>query len=230
MRIFLIEDNPRLSEAIRESLRTAGFEVDTAAEGEAALAAVLHQPYDIVILDLGLPDMDGIDVLRSLRERRNAVPVLVLTARDALSDKIAGLNSGADDYMVKPFETEELIARVRAILRRPGRGLSPVIVLNNLSFDTTNRQTRIGDETVELSRRETDLLEQLVRSVDKIVTKNAIEMRLYSYEEKGSANSIDVLVHRLRKKLLDHAAGIEIHTLRGIGYMMTGSQHDKPAQ
>lgn len=230
MRIFLIEDNRRLSDAIADSLRKSGFDVDTAAEGDAALSVLLYQAYDLVILDLGLPDMDGMDVLKKLREKKNTTPALILTARDSLTDKIAGLNCGADDYMVKPFETEELVARIQAILRRPERALQPTITLNNLAFDTTNRQTRVDNQTVELSRRETDLLEQLVRSVDKIVTKSAVEMRLYSYEERGSSNSIDVLVHRLRKKLIDHAADIEIHTLRGIGYMMTGSRHDKPVQ
>lgn len=230
MRLFLIEDNLRLSEAIADGLRKVGFDVDVAEEGDAALSILRTQSYDMIILDLGLPDMDGLDVLRKLREQRNTVPALILTAKDSLTDKIMGLNSGADDYMVKPFETEELVARIQAILRRPDRALQPVIKLNNLTFDTTNRQTRVDDLTVDLSRRETDLLEQLVRSADKIVTRNSVEVRLYSYEEKGSANSIDVLVHRLRKKLIDHAADIEIHTLRGIGYMMTGRRNDKSAQ
>jgi DNA-binding response OmpR family regulator len=230
MRILLVEDNPRLSEAIAESLGRAGFKVDPVAEGDEALSVTLHQQYDAVVLDLGLPDMDGLEVLKTLRTQKNAVPVLVLTARDALSDKIAGLNQGADDYMVKPFAPEELVARIQALLRRPAQALSPVITLNNLSFDTVSRQAKIGDAMIELSRRETDLLEQLIRSSDKIVTKKVIEMRLYSYEERGSVNSVEVLVHRLRKKLLGHAAEIEIHTLRGIGYMLTGLQDAKPVQ
>src|SRR5262249_55201460 len=134
MRILLAEDNSRLSEAIAESLSKAGFTVDAVAEGEAALLALQGQAYDAAVLDLGLPDMDGMEVLKSLRAGKNVVPVLVLTARDSLSDKIAGLNRGADDYMVKPFATEELVARLRALLRRPAQALSPVLTLNNLSF------------------------------------------------------------------------------------------------
>jgi DNA-binding response OmpR family regulator len=227
MRILLVEDNRPLSEAISESLVKAGFEVDPVHDGDGALAVLRGQQYDLVVLDLGLPDMDGMDVLGRMRAQKNAVPVLVLTARDALTDKIGGLNKGADDYMVKPFEVDELVARLKALLRRPAQQLDATLTLNNLSFDTISRQAQIGAVPVDLSRRETDLLEQLIRCADKIVTKSTIESRLYSYDEKGSGNSVEVLVHRLRKKLLSHAAGIEIHTLRGIGYMMTGMQDDK---
>lgn len=230
MRLLLVEDNPHLSEAIADHLRKAGFEVDSVAEGDEALAVLFQQQYDAVVLDLGLPDMDGMEILQALRNKRNTVPVLILTARDGLSDKISGLNKGADDYMVKPFETEELVARINALLRRPVLALSEIVKLNNLTFNTHNRQAQIGEVTLELSRRETDLLEQLMRSIDKIVTKHTIETRLYSYDEKESANSIDVLVHRLRKKLLSHGAEIEIHTLRGIGYMIAGLRHDTAVQ
>jgi DNA-binding response OmpR family regulator len=223
MRILLVEDNERLSEAIQDSLYKAGFEVDAVFEGEEALSVVRHQPYDAIILDLGLPDIDGLKILEDLRAQKNTVPVLVLTARDALSDKISGLNSGADDYMVKPFEVDELIARIKALLRRPSQAKGTVIKLNNLSFDTINRYAQIEDRVMDLSRRELDLLEQLIHAADKVVTKKSIEQRIYSYGETGSANSVEVLVHRLRKKLADQAADIEIHTLKGIGYMMAGT-------
>ena len=229
MRILLVEDNPRLSEAVNESLAKAGFEVDPVAGGSDALSAVSAQTYDAVVLDLGLPDIDGTEVLRQLREKKNTVPVLVLTARDGLSDKIGGLNQGADDYMVKPFETEELIARIHALLRRPAQALGSVLTLGGISFDCISRQLTIAGATIELSRRETDLLEQLLRSAGKIVTKKAIEMRLYSYEERGSVNSVEVLVHRLRKKLDSQSSGVEIHTLRGIGYMIADKQDANPA-
>jgi len=222
MRILLVEDNIRLSEAIAESFYKNGMEVDAVATGEDALSVVGVQPYDAMVLDLGLPDMDGMDVLQRLRGHNNPLPVLILTARGALSDKVSGLNGGADDYLAKPFEVDELIARVRALLRRPAQAVDSVITLNNLTFDTLNRQTLIGGKTVSLSRRETDLLEQLIRSLDKIVTKRSIELRLYSHGETGSENAVEVLVHRLRKKLIDNTAAIEIHTLKGIGYMMTG--------
>ena len=222
MRILLVEDNIRLSEAIAESFYKNGMEVDAVATGEDALSVVGVQPYDAMVLDLGLPDMEGMDVLQRLRGHNNPLPVLILTARGALSDKVSGLNGGADDYLAKPFEVDELIARVRALLRRPAQAVDSVITLNNLTFDTLNRQTLIGGKTVSLSRRETDLLEQLIRSLDKIVTKRSIELRLYSHGETGSENAVEVLVHRLRKKLIDNTAAIEIHTLKGIGYMMTG--------
>lgn len=229
MRILLVEDNTRLSEAISDSLRKAGFEVDAVAEGEEALTILSLQPYDVIVLDLGLPDMDGMKVLEALRSRGSAVPVLVLTARGALSDKISGLNAGADDYLVKPFELDELIARIRALLRRPTQTTGTVVSLNNLSFDTINRYAQVENEILDLSRREVDLLEQLILSAEKIVTKKSIEQRIYSYGESGSANSVEVLVHRLRKKLIGRAASIEIHTLKGIGYMMTGAgeRHDR---
>ena len=225
MRILLVEDNERLSEAIKESLYKTGFEVDVVAEGEEALSVARQQPYDAIILDLGLPDIDGMKVLESLRDQKNTVPVLVLTARDALSDKISGLNSGADDYMVKPFEVDELIARLKALLRRPSQSIGTAIKLNNLSFDTVNRSVQIEGKIIDQSRRELDLLEQLIHAAEKVVTKKSIEQRIYSYGETGSANSVEVLVHRLRKKLDENAADIEIHTLKGIGYMMTGTEH-----
>lgn len=229
MRIMLVEDNQRLSDAINAALYKAGFVVDAIATGEEALTAVINQNYDTIILDLGLPDMDGMKVLEELRANKNAVPVLILTARGTLSDKVAGLNSGADDYLVKPFDVEELIARLKALLRRPSQTVGSVITINNLSFNTENRQVQIDDKLIGLSRKETDLLELLIRSSEKIVTKKSIEMQIYSYGETGSANSIEVLVHRLRKKLADEAAAIEIHTLHGIGYMITGTQNAKKA-
>ena len=218
-------NNARLADAIRESLYKAGFEVDTVAEGEEALSVVQDLPYDAIILDLGLPDIDGLTVLGALRDQKNTTPVLVLTARDALSDKVAGLNSGADDYMVKPFEVDELIARIKVLIRRQSQAMGTAIKLNNLSFDMIKRYAQIEDTIIDLSRRELDLLEQLIHSANKVVTKKSIEQRIYSYGETGSANSVEVLIHRLRKKLFEHEADIEIHTLKGIGYMMTGTDH-----
>lgn len=229
MRILLVEDNERLADAISENLTAAGFTINHVARGEDALAVTADQQYDAIVLDLGLPDIDGMDVLKALRDKKNAVPVLMLTARDQLSDKIEGLNKGADDYMVKPFETDELIARLNALLRRPAQAVSEIITAGNLSFNTTNRQAMARDKILELSKRETDLLEQLLRSLGKIVSKKSIEMRLYSYDDKGSVNSVEVLVHRLRKKLESYDAGIDIHTLRGIGYMIMDPVSDAPA-
>lgn len=229
MRILLVEDNERLAEAISENLTGAGFAIDHVARGEDALTVTADQQYDAIVLDLGLPDIDGMDVLKALRDKKNAVPVLMLTARDQLSDKIEGLNKGADDYMVKPFETDELIARLNALLRRPVQAVSEIITVGNLSFNTTNRQAMARDKILELSKRETDLLEQMLRSLGKIVSKKSIEMRLYSYDDKGSVNSVEVLVHRLRKKLESYDTGIDIHTLRGIGYMIMDPVNDAAA-
>lgn len=229
MRILLVEDNERLAEAISENLTGAGFAIDHVARGEDALTVTTDQQYDAIVLDLGLPDIDGMDVLKALRDKKNAVPVLMLTARDQLSDKIEGLNKGADDYMVKPFETDELIARLNALLRRPVQAVSEIITVGNLSFNTTNRQAMARDKILELSKRETDLLEQMLRSLGKIVSKKSIEMRLYSYDDKGSVNSVEVLVHRLRKKLESYDTGIDIHTLRGIGYMIMDPVNDAAA-
>lgn len=229
MRILLVEDNERLAEAISENLTGAGFAIDHVARGEDALTVTSDQQYDAIVLDLGLPDIDGMDVLKALRDKKNAVPVLMLTARDQLSDKIEGLNKGADDYMVKPFETDELIARLNALLRRPVQAVSEIITVGNLSFNTTNRQAMARDKILELSKRETDLLEQMLRSLGKIVSKKSIEMRLYSYDDKGSVNSVEVLVHRLRKKLESYDTGIDIHTLRGIGYMIMDPVNDAAA-
>lgn len=225
MRILLVEDNVRLADAILESLYKAGFEVDVVAQGEEALSVLHTQPYDAVVLDLGLPDVDGLQVLKGLRAQNNTVPVLVLTARGKLSDKILGLNSGADDYMVKPFEVDELIARLKALLRRPSQATDMVIRFGGLSFDTVNRHAQIGSRALDLSRRELDLLEQLVCSADRVVTKKSIEQRIYSYGDSGSANSVEVLVHRLRKKLAGKDADIHIHTLKGIGYMLASAEN-----
>ena len=150
MRILLVEDNARLSDAITESLYKSGFEVDAVAEGEDALSAAQGQTYDAVILDLGLPDIDGMTVLGRLRDRKNTVPVLILTARDTLSDKISGLNGGADDYMIKPFEVDELIARVKVLIRRQAGTVGTLVKINNLSFDTVKRFAQIGDDTLAL--------------------------------------------------------------------------------
>ncbi|MDI1226864.1 MAG: response regulator transcription factor [bacterium] len=229
MRILLVEDNERLAEAISENLTAAGFAINHVSRGEDALAVTADQQFDAIVLDLGLPDIDGMDVLKALRDKKNAVPVLMLTARDQLSDKIEGLNKGADDYMVKPFETDELIARLNALLRRPAQAVSEIITVGNLSFNTTNRQAMAREKILELSKRETDLLEQLLRSLGKIVSKKSIEMHLYSYDDKGSVNSVEVLVHRLRKKLESYDAGLDIHTLRGIGYMIMEPGNDAPA-
>lgn len=223
MRILLVEDSQTLSEAIVECLKRASLEADVSASGGDALALLDNHQYGMMILDLGLPDMDGMDLLKQMRANNNPLPVLVLTARNALSSKVAGLESGADDYMVKPFQPEELVARIRALLRRPYQVAGFLLRLSNVSLDINNGQAMVGEKLLALSRRETDLLGQFLRTPDKIVAKKAIETRIYGQDNKGSENAIEVLVHRLRKKLIDHAAEVEIKTLKGIGYMITST-------
>lgn len=220
MRLLLVEDNVRLAEFMRDGLYKAGFELDHVTDAQDAEATLDAQNYDAVVLDLGLPDRDGMGILRNLRHARENIPVLIVTARDGLDDRVRGLNSGADDYLVKPFDIEELTARVHALLRRPGQALGTILEAGNLIFNAETRQLEINGRELDLSRRETDLTEQFMRNINGVLPKASIESRLYSYGEEGSANAVEVLVHRLRRKLEDNNAGVEIHTLRDVGYMM----------
>jgi len=220
MRILLVEDNARLSELIAIGLSRASMTVDrftTARDGSAVLATIR---YDAAILDLGLPDGDGLNVLREARREGVHTPILILTARDGLKDRVGGLNAGADDYLLKPFEMEELIARVHALMRRPGGALGVTLQLGNVIFDSLTREMRIGDEVVLAPRRELDLLEQLMRRAGRVVSKPVLEDALYGFDDEVSSNSIEVAMHRLRKRLAGGGADVEIHTLRGVGYMM----------
>ena len=220
MRILLVEDNARLNELIALGLSQAAMTVDcfaTAQQGAAALATIR---YDAAILDLGLPDGDGLNVLRDARRDGVNTPILILTARDGLEDRVGGLNAGADDYFLKPFDMEELVARVRALMRRPGGALGVLLQLGNVTFDSVAREMRIDNALVLASRRELDLLEQLMRRAGRVVSKSVLEDTLYGFGDEVSSNSIEVAMHRLRKRLLGGGANVEIHTLRGVGYMM----------
>lgn len=222
MHILLIEDHDRLAALIRKGLESAGFTVDTCSEGADGLAAIELSHFGAVILDLGLPDMDGMEVLRKLRTADNSVPVLILTARIGVNERVQGLDAGADDYLTKPFDMNELIARIRALLRRPTSLLGKILNIGNLTFDTGAREISIEGSHVMLSPRETSLLELLIRRGGKVVPKNQLEDNLYGMGETVSSNSLEVLVHRLRKKLQDSGAEVNIHTVRGVGYMLTG--------
>lgn len=226
MRILIVEDNRKLSDLIKYALIKASFDVDQAFTGAEALSALAFSAHDAAILDLGLPDEDGLEVLKKIRAGKNMIPILILTAREKLDDKINGLNQGADDYLVKPFEIKELIARLRALLRRPGTAVEPQIVIGNLTYDTLVRQAMIDGQNLHISKREADVLEQLARSEGRVVTKEKLEKNLYSYGETGSANSVEVIVHRLRKKLANGNAKLQIHTLRGVGYIMAEQASD----
>lgn len=221
MRVLLVEDSERLAAIVAEALGGAGFAVDHVSTAEDAAAAADALSYDAIVLDLGLPDGDGLGVLTGLRRSGRTLPILVLTARDGLDDRVKGLNLGADDYVLKPFEMPELIARLHALLRRPGGVLGAALQSGNVTLDTLGREAAIDGKVVALSRRELSVLEHFMRRAGRVVPKSLLEESLYGYEDCGSANSVEVAVHRLRKKLVEAGADISIHTLRGIGYLLT---------
>lgn len=220
MRILLIEDHVALAELMEKGLAAAGISVDRYGRGDLGLAALEATPYDAVVLDLGLPDRDGLQVLKAARRRGRTVPILILTSRVRVADRVQGLDSGADDYMVKPFAMEELIARLRALMRRPASTLGQVMRAGKISFDVAARHVEIDGTPMPFSPREMDLLEHLMRRVGKVVSKSFLEANLYGAEEDLSSNSLEVLLHRLRKKLLGADAAVTIHTVRGVGYML----------
>lgn len=220
MRLLLIEDEPRLVELLVAALGRAGFVIDsvgTCTEGREALSLM---PYDAAILDLGLPDGDGLALLAETRSSGNSVPILILTARDGVEDRVGGLDSGADDYLVKPFATEELIARVKALLRRPGGALGTVLRAGNVTFDTVGRDVKVDGKSIMPPRREIAILEHLMRRVGRVVPKAILEEKLYGMGDELESNAIPVHIHHLRRKLLEAGASAEIHTVRGIGYLL----------
>jgi DNA-binding response OmpR family regulator len=221
MRLLLVEDNARLAGFVAQGLNAAGFTVDTVGLADEALAALATTRYDACVLDLGLPDADGLSILKSLRGRREQTPVLILTARDGVADRIAGLNLGADDYVLKPFALEELVARVKALLRRPGAALGVVLELGDVTLDTAARAVAVGGKPVVLSRLELMLLEELLRRSGRVVARAIIEDSLHGFSDSVTPNSLEALVSRLRKKLAAAGANIEIHTVRGVGYLAT---------
>jgi DNA-binding response OmpR family regulator len=216
MRLLIVEDEARITEVLRAALSRAGFAVDAVATVADARAALPLAPYDAVILDLGLPDGDGLDLLTELRRAGSLVPVLVLTARDAVEARVTGLDAGADDYLVKPFAMAELIARTKALLRRPGQALEA----GNVIFDTIGRDVRVGAAVLTLPRQELAILEHLMRRFGRVVPKNVLEEKLYGIDEELGSNAIPVHVHHLRRKLVEARAAAEIHTVRGIGYIL----------
>ncbi|MAF96440.1 MAG: DNA-binding response regulator [Rhodospirillaceae bacterium] len=221
MRLLLVEDHERFANFVKDGLEKEGFTVDTADTGSGGEAARATIQYDAIILDLGLPDTDGLNLLRSWRDAGEETPVLILTARDGVDDRIRGLNSGGDDYLLKPFAMKELIARIRALLRRPGGVLGLVITAGNVSFDTTAREVQINDRTISIPRRELGVLEQLMRRAGRVVPKNVLEDKIYGFGKEVSSNSVEVHVSRLRKRLAGAGANVSVHTLRGVGYLLS---------
>lgn len=226
MRLLVVEDNDELAELLVRGLRSAGYEADVLGSAEEAGVVLQTTFYAALILDLGLPDGDGLTLLRELRHRKNPIPVLVLTARGGLDDRVQGLRSGADDYLVKPFALEELVARIEAQLRRPGHLLGSTLKIANLEFDTRNRQASIDDAPQVLSARETEVLELLMRSKGRVVSKKQVEDHIFGHSGEVGSNAVEVYVHRLRKQLADRGARVQVHTIRGVGYLLA---EDKPA-
>ncbi|MFV8816547.1 response regulator [Haliea sp. E17] len=218
MQVLLVEDDASLALGLRKALTLEGFVVNHVASGKLALAALLTEPADVVILDLGLPDMDGLEVLARLRGSGRRIPVLVLTARDTLEDKITGLDGGADDYLPKPFEMQELAARLRVFERRLSISASSLITNGAVELDTAAHRVAVGGNTVDLPRREYMLLKLLMESAGKVLTRDAIETRMYSWGEEIASNALEVHVHHLRKKMPEGF----IKTVRGIGYTVPG--------
>lgn len=219
MRLLLIEDHPPLAEALGEGLARAGFAVDHAGTAAHARTAARAGAHDLVVLDLGLPDGDGLDLLRGWAGR-GGPPVIVLTARDALPDRVRGLDLGADDYVLKPVEVPELVARIRAVLRRPGGRLAAVLEAGPLRLDTASRQAEAGGCPLALGRRETAALELLLRRSGRVVPRRAVEQALYAFDDDVSANALDAALSRLRRALEAAGAGGLLHTVRGVGWMI----------
>src|SRR5574343_154264 len=221
MRILIAEDDPIIADGLTRSLRQGGYAVDWAANGLDADTALVTASYDLLILDLGLPKMPGLEVLKRLRGRNSQLPVLILTALDGTGDRVRGLDLGADDYMAKPFELAELEARVRALTRRSA-GTVPTIQCGALSYDQVGRVAQIHGQALELSAREVGLLEILLMRMGRLVSKDQLVEHLCGWGEEVSHNAIEVYVHRLRKKLKQ--GGVKIATVRGLGYCLERPQ------
>jgi len=218
MRILIVEDEPLLAEGLSRSLKQAGYAVDCQDDGQCADNLLKSEQYDCVILDLGLPRLDGLQVLARLRRRGGRTPVLILTARDRMTDRVDGLDLGADDYMTKPFDLPELEARVRALIRRAQGAASADLVIGGLRLDTVGKRASVAGTTVELSAREFAVLEVLMLRVGRVVGKTQLTERLYSSGDEPLPNAIEVYIHRLRKKL--DPAVVGIRTIRGLGYLL----------
>lgn len=216
MQILLVEDDSLLADGIVSALKRAGFAVNWLDNGKAACTHLVAEPPDILLLDLGLPDMDGLDILKLVRQKKLTTQVLILTARDSTTAKVAGLDAGADDYLTKPFELDELLARLRVLERRLGTATSALITIGSVSVNSAQHEASVEGAALNLSRREYMLLKALMESAGVIQTREGLEAKLYSWGDEVASNAIEVHIHNLRKKL----PADFIRTLRGIGYMV----------
>ncbi|HEX9027570.1 MAG TPA: response regulator transcription factor [Anaerolineales bacterium] len=220
MRILLVEDNRRLNNSLRMSLVDDGYAVDSAYDGEEAEELAELTPYDAIVLDIMLPKKDGIEVCRDLRDQRINTPILMLTARDAVEDRVRGLDSGADDYLVKPFALDELRARLRALLRREASDKTGLLKVGDLSLDPATHFVQRGEKTIDLTAKEYALLEYFIRNPNRLITREMAESHIWSYDFEGTSNVVDVYVRRLRRKIDDAFEVKLLETVRGAGYRL----------
>jgi two-component system OmpR family response regulator len=225
MRILLVEDHPSLADAVKEALCRAGFTVDHASTAAQAILFARSAEHDLVLLDLGLPDQDGFDVLASLRAE-GQIPVIILTARDQLDARLEGLDGGADDYIVKPVEMAELVARCRAVLRRPGERSDDTLVFGPLRMEVTSRSVCINDQVLVVGRRELGVLEQLLRSAGRVSTRRVLEDAIYSFDDEVTPNALEAVISRLRRAIQARTCGVTIVTVRGVGWMLVEEESE----
>lgn len=222
MRVLVVEDDALLGDAIQAGLKQAGFAVDWVKDGVAAQHALETESYAAVVLDLGLPRLSGLDVLQRMRARHNATPVLILTARDTVEDRIKGLDTGADDYLLKPFDMGELAARLRALVRRASGEPAPLLCNGALTLDPASHRVTYQDLAIELSAKEFAVLQALMHNLDRVLTRAQIEAQLYAWGDEIESNTVEVHIHHLRRKL----APALIQTVRGVGYLMPREKAD----
>ncbi len=220
MRLLVVEDEKKVASFIRKGLTEEGYAVDVAADGEAGLKMALDQVHDLIVLDIHLPKMNGLQVLGALRQKRVATPVLLLTVRATIEDKVLGLDAGADDYLTKPFAFEELVARVRALLRRRSEGRQAVLQVADLALDPARRVVFRGGDQIDLTAREFALLDYFMRNDGRVLTRTMIAEHVWDYDFDSATNVIDVYVNYLRKKIDSGREPRLIHTVRGVGYML----------
>lgn len=223
MRVLVVEDETRLARLIADALTKAGFAADTCGRLADAASLATGESFDALVVDRTLPDGDALDLVAKLRRRGRDIPILMLTARDTVEDRVAGLNAGADDYLIKPFAMAELVARVHALIRRPGSVFGRVETIGNLAFDFASRAATVAGQPLPLSRHELAVLEQLALAPRRVVTKETLIDKVYGLEEPES-NAIPVHIHHLRRRLEDAKATVCIHTFRGLGYMLAPAE------